>query len=224
MDFDVVDLGLLSWEAAYARQLQVLAEKENNENRRDVLFLVEHPPVFTLGKRGGRGFFRLSEEEMLARGVGILETGRGGLVTFHGPGQLVAYPVFSIVRRGLGVRDWVRLLERIMERCAKAFGLEAGGREGAPGLWVEGRKLASIGISLRHGVSLHGLALNVSLDLTPFSWIAPCGMDIAMTSFERELGAAPLMAVVKGVLVESFAALCSLKGEGVAGAGLPWIV
>ncbi|TYT75557.1 lipoyl(octanoyl) transferase LipB [Desulfobotulus mexicanus] len=170
----------------------------------DVLFLLEHHPVFTLGKRGGESFFRLSSEEIRARGAAIVRTDRGGLVTYHGPGQLVVYPVFDIQKKGFGVRGWVDFLERVMVDCAARMGVMAHGREDARGLWVENRKLGSIGVAVKGGVSLHGLALNVSMDLEPFSWISPCGLDVSMGSLQEELGVPVSMDDVKREMVMAF--------------------
>ncbi|TWI66954.1 lipoate-protein ligase B [Desulfobotulus alkaliphilus] len=170
----------------------------------DVLFLLEHPPVFTLGKRGGEGFFRLSPEKIRARGAAIVRTDRGGLVTYHGPGQLVVYPVFDIQKNGFGVRGWVDFLERVMVRCAFRMGVMAHGREDARGLWVENRKLGSIGVAVKGGVSLHGLAMNVAMDLEPFSWITPCGLDVSMGSLQEELGVPVSMEEVKREMVMAF--------------------
>lgn len=148
----------------------------------DELWLLEHPPVFTLGMAADRS-------HVLAAGdIPVVQTDRGGQVTYHGPGQLVAYPLLDIRRLGLAVRTLVMQLESSVIDLVAAQGIVAEGRRDAPGVYVQGRKLASLGLRIRRGASYHGLALNVDMDLEPFSRINPCGMaDLAVTSL-AELG------------------------------------
>ncbi|HPF25501.1 MAG TPA: lipoyl(octanoyl) transferase LipB, partial [Steroidobacteraceae bacterium] len=128
-----------------------------------------HPPVFTLGMNA-------SAEHVLAPGdIPVIKIDRGGQVTYHGPGQLVVYPLIDLRRAGLGVRDLVTALEASVIEYVRGFGIQAVTKRGAPGVYVDGRKLASVGIRIRHGASYHGLALNVNMDLTPFQLINPCG-------------------------------------------------
>jgi lipoyl(octanoyl) transferase len=135
----------------------------------DEIWFLEHPPVYTLGLAG-----RL--EHLLAPGsIPVIATDRGGQVTYHGPGQLVVYLLIALARRGVGPRRLVRLIEQSTIDCLGEFGIVAHGRIGAPGVYVESRKIASIGLRIRHGASYHGLALNVSNDLGPFRGINPCG-------------------------------------------------
>ncbi|HEY6927781.1 MAG TPA: lipoyl(octanoyl) transferase LipB [Steroidobacteraceae bacterium] len=137
----------------------------------DEIWFLEHPPVFTLGMNASR-------EHVLAPGeIPIVQIDRGGQVTYHGPGQLVVYPLIDLRRSGLGVRDLVTALERSVIGLAAEYGVIAEARRNAPGVYVEGRKLASVGIRIRRGASYHGLALNVSLDLEPFGRINPCGYE-----------------------------------------------
>src|SRR5687768_4752887 len=140
-----------------------------DENTPDEIWLLEHPPVFTLGLNADAG-------HVLAAGdIPVVKIDRGGQVTYHGPGQLVVYPLIDIRRMGLGVRDLVTALERaVIEFCA-SLGIEAATRPGAPGVYANGRKLASVGLRIRRGASYHGLALNVDMDLEPFQRINPCG-------------------------------------------------
>jgi lipoyl(octanoyl) transferase len=136
----------------------------------DELWLLEHPPVFTLGMAADRS-------HLLAPGdIPVIQTDRGGQVTYHGPGQLVAYPLIDIRRLKLGVRDLIVRLEQAVIDLVAAYGVVAVGRRDAPGVYVQGRKLASVGMRIRRGASYHGLALNVNMDLTPFARINPCGM------------------------------------------------
>ncbi|HEU0225484.1 MAG TPA: lipoyl(octanoyl) transferase LipB [Steroidobacteraceae bacterium] len=150
----------------------------------DELWFLEHDRVFTQGLNG-------RAEHVLAPGdIPVVGIDRGGQVTYHGPGQLVVYPLVDLRRAGLGVRDLVVALESAVVALAGAHGIEAAGRRDAPGVYVRGRKLASIGLRIRRGCSYHGLALNVDMDLEPFSRINPCGMaGLAMTQLS-ELGTA----------------------------------
>ncbi len=135
----------------------------------DQLWLLEHPPVFTLGQAG-------KPEHLLAPGeIPVIKTDRGGQVTYHGPGQLVAYLLLDLRRAGLGVRGLVTLLEQAVIDLLRAEGIEASAREDAPGVYVAEAKIASVGLRVRHGCSFHGLSLNVAMDLSPFERINPCG-------------------------------------------------
>lgn len=148
----------------------------------DELWLLEHPPVFTLGMAADRG-------HVLAAGdIPVVQTDRGGQVTYHGPGQLVAYPLLDLRRHDLTVRGLVMLLEQCVVDLLAGEGIAAQGRRDAPGVYVEGRKIAALGLRVRRGASYHGLALNVDPDLGAFGRINPCGMaGLAVTSL-RELG------------------------------------
>jgi lipoyl(octanoyl) transferase len=196
----VVDLGRLDYPAAHRRQLEVHGARKRGEID-DTLLLVEHPHVYTLGRR------REAAANVLDPGdVPVIEVERGGDVTYHGPGQLVAYPIMLL---GDGERDlhrFLRNLEEAIIATLAAFGLEAGRVEGATGVWRDGRKLASIGIACRRWITFHGLALNVACDLSYFHRINPCGFDAAvMTSMTAELGRALTVAEVKPVLTTNLA-------------------
>jgi lipoyl(octanoyl) transferase len=160
-------LGLVDYEATW-RSMQKFTDQRDAGSDDEVWFL-EHPPVFTLGLNGRR-------EHVLAPGdIPVLHVDRGGQVTYHGPGQLVVYPLLDLRRLGIGARDLVSSLENaVIELCA-GFGIHAVARPDARGVYVEGRKLASIGLRIRRGCSYHGLALNAVNDLEPFSRINPCG-------------------------------------------------
>jgi lipoyl(octanoyl) transferase len=142
---------------------------ERDSTTPDEIWFLEHPPVFTLGMNASRA-------HVLAAGdIPVVQIDRGGQVTYHGPGQLVVYPLVDLRRSGLGIRDLVIALERSIIDLATEYGVVAEARRDAPGVYVEGRKLASVGIRVRRHASYHGLALNVSLDLEPFGRINPCG-------------------------------------------------
>lgn len=136
---------------------------------RDEIWFLEHPPVFTLGMNG-------KPEHVLAPGdIPVINIDRGGQVTYHGPGQLVIYPLLDLRRLGLGVRQLVMALEQAVIRTVSRWGVRAEGRRDAPGVYVEGRKLASIGLRIRRGCTYHGMAFNIAMDLEPFRRINPCG-------------------------------------------------
>jgi lipoyl(octanoyl) transferase len=155
---------------------------ERGSTTPDEVWFLEHPPVFTLGMNA-------SPAHVLAPGdIPVVQIDRGGQVTYHGPGQLVVYPLIDLRRSGLGIRDLVTALEQSVIDLAAAHGITAESRRGAPGVYVDDRKLASVGIRVRRGASYHGLAVNVRLDLEPFNRINPCGYQgLRMTQFS-ELG------------------------------------
>jgi lipoyl(octanoyl) transferase len=163
----VRDLGLVEYEPTW-RAMQRFTDERDAETP-DEIWLLEHPPVFTLGMNASR-------DHVLAPGdIPVVQIDRGGQVTYHGPGQLVVYPLVDLRRAALGVRDVVTALERSVIDYAAELGIAAECRKGAPGVYVEDRKLASVGIRVRRGASYHGVALNVSVDLQPFDRINPCG-------------------------------------------------
>jgi lipoyl(octanoyl) transferase len=142
---------------------------ERDSSTADEIWLLEHPPVFTLGMAADRAHV------LAACDIPVVQTDRGGQVTYHGPGQLVVYPLIDIRRAGLGVRDLVTALERAVIAYCKSVGIAAECRKNAPGVYVDGKKIASVGLRIRRGASYHGLAFNVNMDLEPFSRINPCG-------------------------------------------------
>ena len=161
-------LGRVEYEPTW-RDMQRFTDLRNADTS-DELWLLEHPPVFTLGMAADRG-------HLLDPGdIPVIATDRGGQVTYHGPGQLVAYPLLDVRRLGLSVRALVLQLEQAVISLVAEHGIVACGRRDAPGVYVEGRKLASLGLRIRRGASYHGLALNVDMDLAPFARINPCGM------------------------------------------------
>ena len=173
------------------------------------LVLLEHdPPVITLGRRHGEQHVLASSEELATRGIELHQTDRGGDVTYHGPGQLVGYPIIALDRRSRCVHRYFRDLEEVLIRLAARFGVEAGRIEGLTGVWVEGRKLAAMGITVRKWVAYHGFAFNVCPDLSHFELIVPCGIrDRGVTSLRELTGRAVPLEEVKLATVECFAAV-----------------
>ena len=187
-----IDLGRMEYGAALALQ-RALRERRIAGEAPDTLLMVEHPPVVTLGRRAAKADLLLSRELLQAQGVAVFDVERGGRATYHGPGQIVAYPIISLRERGLSVPRYVAALEEAVIAYLATLGLEAARRAGYPGVWVRGRKIAAIGVHLRQWVSMHGVALNVSTDLAQYAAIVPCGItDAEVTSVAAEMGAAEL--------------------------------
>jgi len=203
----IVDLGLLSFGAAEA--LQVCTVEEVRAGAEAVLFLVEHPPVVTIGRQGGLEHLHASPEALAVAGIELVRCSRGGKITCHFPGQLVAYPVLSIERRPGGLRRFFHDLEEAAVRTARAFGVAGERIQGRAGVWVGARKLASVGVAVRRWVTYHGLALNVGPDVSLFDRITPCGLaGVRPTSLALELAAAgraaPGMEEVKKACAAAF--------------------
>lgn len=233
--FEVVDLGSMAYAPAFDAQLgfidRVLAQREAHGDARDsagFLLLVEHdPPVITVSKRPSAANHLLAGAETLTRmGVEVHPTDRGGDITYHGPGQLVAYPILDLNLLDLRLHDYMRTLEEVVIRVCAAFGVPAGRDPTATGVWVPGgadglgagpgaasRKIAAMGVRVKRWVSMHGLALNVSTNLAHFDLIVPCGLvGRPITSLAKELGeGAPTMDAVKGALVRELDALLGAR-------------
>jgi len=185
----VVHCGTVPYEEAREAQRQLEGQRQRGEIS-DVLLLLEHPPVYTRGRRSTADELPMGVEWYEMQGIEVRDTDRGGRVTYHGPGQLVAYPIVSLAPYGDDVHEYVRRLEKVMIGALAEHGVEAGLSEGQTGVWVGDRKIGSIGVHVSRGVTTHGLAVNVNNDLQPFEWIVPCGIQgCAVTSLGRELGA-----------------------------------
>jgi lipoyl(octanoyl) transferase len=193
VDLWTVHLGTVPYREALALQQRVRAARQA-EAIPDTVLLLEHPPVYTRGRRAQPGELPFGEDFYAQHGIEIVDVDRGGKVTFHGPGQLVAYPVVRVT----DVMAFVGLLEQVMVEALAEEGVSGRGRAADgrdfTGVWVGERKIGSIGLHISHGVTTHGLSVNVDGDLTPFEWIVPCGLGgVAMTSIAGELagGAGP---------------------------------
>lgn len=173
-------LGRVDYEAAWEAMRAFTAGREADTP--DETWLVEHPPVYTLGQAG--------KPEHLLRdgGIPLVKSDRGGQITYHGPGQLVAYLLIDLTRRGLKVRQLVAVMEQALIDCLAEYGITAERVAGAPGVYVDGAKIAALGLRVRNGRSYHGLSLNVDMDLTPFSWINPCGYEGLKTTQLADFG------------------------------------
>jgi lipoyl(octanoyl) transferase len=162
-------LGLVEYEPTW-REMQTFTD-DRDADEPDQIWLLQHPPVYTLGMAGD------ASHVLSAGDTPIVKIDRGGQVTYHGPGQLVVYPLLDLRRLRMGVRDLVSLLEQSVIDCVAEYGIDAAARPDAPGVYVDGRKLASLGLRIRRGCSYHGLALNIDMDQSPFSGINPCGYE-----------------------------------------------
>jgi lipoyl(octanoyl) transferase len=212
----VVRCGLVPYEEARELQRRLEARRQRGEVA-DVLLLLEHPPVYTRGRRSQPEELPMGAEWYEAQGIEVRDTDRGGLVTYHGPGQLVAYPIVHLGAYGDDVHMYVRGLERVMIEALAEAGVAAQTIEGLTGVWTEGeapptispnpaRKIGSIGLHVSRGVTTHGLAVNVNNDLQPFEWVVPCGIEgVAMTSLARELGAEQDLDAFAAALVARYA-------------------
>lgn len=185
-------LGRVEYEPTWQSMQKFTAER--NDATRDEIWLLEHPPVFTQGMNG-------KAEHVLAAGdIPVVNIDRGGQVTYHGPGQLVAYPLINLRRLNMGVRELVVNIENAIIATVAEWGIRAEGKRDAPGVYVDGRKLASIGLRIKRGCSYHGLALNVAMNLEPFQRINPCGFAGLEVTQVSELGGPADVKIVAGLL------------------------
>lgn len=184
----------------------------------DTLLLLEHPAVITLGRGANAANVLLTKEILAQRGVERFEIGRGGDVTYHGPGQVVGYPIFDLNPDRRDVRRYVRDLEEIMVRIARDHELEAGRIEGLNGAWIEDRKIGAVGVRISRWVTMHGFALNVSTDLSHFAMIVPCGIqNKAVTSLAAELGRSPSVQSVMDRVADHVADIFDADVSGAEG-------
>lgn len=184
----VVELGLRAYGESLELQRAVARARISGDVDQDVLLLVEHPPVVTLGRSSKDAHLLNDATALRARDVELFEVERGGDVTFHGPGQLVGYPIIDLKRHRQDLHWYLRQVEEVLIRALASFEIEAGREPKYTGVWTRGRKIASIGVHARDWVTWHGFALNVTTELSYFDLIVPCGIpDVRMTSVEREL-------------------------------------
>ncbi len=204
---DVRRLGRVPYADALALQRSLVDERRAGRIP-DTLLLVEHPHVLTLGVRGdgGRSHILATDEALASRGIEVHETGRGGDITYHGPGQIVGYPIIDLNPDRRDVHRYVRDLETVLIRTAADYGIDAGRIEGLTGVWVGDEKLAAIGVRIARWITSHGFALNVTTNLDHFALIVPCGIaDRGVTSLSRLLGGTVDLADVEFRVIEHFA-------------------
>ncbi len=211
----VVDLGRMPYPEAWILQKRVHAQRVEGKIP-DTLLLVEHPPVVTRGRTPGALHLRVPLPHLKAQGIEFYEVERGGDVTFHGPGQLVGYPIFQIPRRLAGIRPFVRALETALIQALQSFGIPAHTDPKYTGVFVGPHKIVAIGIAVRRWVAFHGFALNVHTDLRYFDLIVPCGItDRGVTSMERELKRPIRLDEVKPAVVRAFESVFHLTLKAV---------
>jgi len=205
------DLGLISYQECLSLQRKLVGLRLKGEIE-DTLLLLEHTPVITIGASGGEENLLVKPEEAERAGVEIHQTDRGGNITYHGPGQLVGYPIFDLRSHGKDVHLFLRNLEQVVVDCLAEFGVTGEAVQGYTGVWVGGDKICSIGIAVRKWISYHGLALNVNPNFEHWALIHPCGLaDRKVTSLERLIGRDPGMDAVKACIVEKFAAVFGVE-------------
>lgn len=203
-----LDAGTLSYGQGLELQRRLEAARQRDEIG-DTLVLCEHMPVYTRGRRSTADELPMGEDWYRSQGIEVADTDRGGRVTYHGPGQLVAYPIVSLHAYRDDVHDYIRRMERVILAALDHFGIDAQTIEGLTGVWTnEQRKIASIGVHVSRGVTTHGFAINANNDLQPFEWIVPCGIDrCQVSSICRETDAAVEMNELMDVVTECFAAI-----------------
>jgi lipoyl(octanoyl) transferase len=212
-ELHVSRLGVVPYAEGLDLQQRLVEQRKNGEIP-DQLLLLEHPPVITLGvrTRNDRSHVLASDEALEAQGVGLFETGRGGDVTYHGPGQLVGYPILDLRPDRCDVHRYVRDLEEVLIQTAAAFGVDASRVAGLTGVWVGNEKLAAIGVRIARWVTSHGFAFNVTTNLDHFGLIVPCGItDRGVTSLARLLGRAVPMAEVESAVIRAFCSVFAAK-------------
>ena len=208
----VVRLGRMGYEEALEYQREVARQRITGAIPNDVLLLVEHPPVVTLGRSSKQKNLVSSPDFLASRGVQLFEVERGGDVTFHGPGQLVGYPIFDLKRHRQDLHWYLRSVEEALIRTLGEYGIAGERSTGYTGVWTQGRKIASIGVHARDWVTWHGFALNVTTDLSYFDLIVPCGIvGVEMTSIEKETGAPHELETVSDAVASKFADVFDLE-------------
>ncbi len=193
------ELGLMEYEPVW-RAMQAFTD-QRDPSTADELWIVQHPPVFTQGQAGR------SEHVLDAGDIPVLHVDRGGQVTYHGPGQIVAYPLLDIRRLGMGVRELVANIEAAAIQVLRSYGINAGRATGAPGVYVDGVKLAALGLRVRKGCSFHGLAFNVNVDLEPYQRINPCGFEGLEVTRLADFNPAPIAEVQQRLIARLAAVL-----------------
>ncbi len=186
--------------------------KIQGKSKSDFLIILEHTPVFTIGKNGDRKNLLVSHEVLAKNNISVFNIQRGGDITYHGPGQIVAYPIFNIKSPRIAIKEFVYLLEEVMIRSAKKLGIHLERNELNRGVWCDNKKIGSVGIAIKKGITYHGIALNINVDITPFSWINPCGLkNIEVSTLEMISKKHIEVDKVKKILMKEFIDIFNLK-------------
>ena len=217
MKTTVIDWNLIPYSEAWQRQTEwfdaLISAKQNGEPYENRIILCEHPHVYTLGRSGKNQHMLLNDEQLKAIGATLYHIDRGGDITYHGPGQLVCYPIINLEEFNLGLKEYVHLLEEAVIRVCASYGIAAERMEKATGVWLDvhtprARKICAMGVRCSHYVTMHGLAFNVNTDLRYFSYIHPCGfIDKGVTSLQQERGEETPLAEVKERLQQAILSL-----------------
>ena len=217
MKTTVIDWNLIPYSEAWQRQTEwfdaLISAKQNGEPYENRIILCEHPHVYTLGRSGKNQHMLLNDEQLKAIGATLYHIDRGGDITYHGPGQLVCYPIINLEEFNLGLKEYVHLLEEAVIRVCASYGIAAERMEKATRVWLDvhtprARKICAMGVRCSHFVTMHGLAFNVNTDLRYFSYIHPCGfIDKGVTSLQQELGEETPLAEVKERLQQAILSL-----------------
>lgn len=211
-----LDAGFMEYPAAY-RVLHTLSMKRIAGSVKDTLMLVEHGHTLTIGRSGGFQHIMVPPDQLARLGIKVYEVDRGGNITYHGPGQLVGYPVLDLNRRGKDIHRYVRQLEEVIIKSLARYGIRAGRRENHPGVWVGRDKIAALGVAVQKWVTKHGFSLNISCDLEHFRLIVPCGItDGGVTSLARLLGKEPDFEEVSRLVRDMFANVFDMELEKVS--------
>jgi len=202
----LVTPGMVDYQEALLMQERVAEARREGTFGEDVLFLLEHPPTITIGRQGTTGELLAGAATLEKMNVRVYHIGRGGRLTYHGPGQLVGYPIIDLRRHGRDLHRYLRRLEETIIRSLRSFGIEGGRKEGLTGVWIGENKVASIGIQVKRWITMHGFALNVSVDMRHFQLLQPCGFSADVMTSMQELAAEPVdMKTVLGSVQEAFA-------------------
>ena len=195
--FELIDTGRVPYRESLAQQHRLVAQRRQGEIA-DVVLLAEHFPVITRGARKTANVLLADPATLAAQGIDVVDIRRGGGTTAHNPGQLVIYPIFSLRERRLSIGDYIATLETIGIQLLRGLGAASERKKGFPGLWVDDKKIASIGVRVSRQITYHGMAINISNDLQIFDFLVPCGLQgVKMTSVEQETGGAPAMEAIK---------------------------
>ncbi|MDR0725323.1 MAG: lipoyl(octanoyl) transferase LipB [Prevotellaceae bacterium] len=213
-DIQLIDLAIMNYKEAWQQQSVLMEklkkEKAEGKNGLNYLLFVEHPHVYTLGRNGNQANMLINTVQLAAENVEFIKVDRGGDITYHGPGQLVVYPIFCLNDFKLGVKEYVRRLEEVVIRTIAEYGLKGERMEKATGVWLdigttEARKICAIGVRCSQSVTMHGFALNVNTDLTCFKYINPCGfVDKGVTSMAKETGKTINIDEIKNLVIQYF--------------------
>ena len=200
----IIDLGLIDYPEAYKIQKDILKQRKNGDAC-DTLIVAEHLPVFTIGRAGSRDNLLVDKKVLEQKGIKLIEVDRGGDITFHGPGQIVLYPIVNLKERSLDLHRFIRNLEELVLRFLSSYDINARRVEGKSGVWVQGKKICSVGIGVSRWTSFHGISVNINTDLSYFSMIRSCGINsIEMTSLAKILNETIDMGESKKRLISIF--------------------